>query len=231
MLKQQIIQHYLSSENIEAIIPQHHGKAFELMIKYVGMWILIRIFYSWMSNLLEQHTILWRLAILWLTSIFILFNYHFMMLYLDSIVITWQGIIIMDQVWLCDFKQTRFDRESIQTIGYHQHWIADWFLNKWDITIGIEHGTNYILPNVIQPTKRVDRLNHHKHQAIIEQARKIAIEQESIIETPQYDKFELLVEKLSDIIVDYMQQPRTSDSIIEWQLDETEDDYPTLYKS
>lgn len=231
MLKQQIIQHYLKWDTINAVIPQHHGKAFELMIKYVAMWVGVRILYWIMTNFMANDAIAWRVSVLWLTAILLMFNYYFMMLYLDSVVITPQGIIIMDQVWLLDFSQTRFDRESIQTISYHQHGLIDWFLNKWDVIIWIEHGTNYILPNVIQPTKRVDRLNHHKHEAIVEQARQIALAQESVTETPQYDKFELLVDKLSDIIVDYMQQPRSSETFIEGQVDEIEDDYPTLYKS
>jgi hypothetical protein len=87
------------------------------------------------------------------------------------------------------------------------------------------------LPNVVQPTKRVERLNHYRHESIVQRARDLAIAQEAVVDTPQYDKFELLVDKLSDIIVDYMKQPRTGDVIDGDNEPETDDDYPELYKS
>lgn len=152
-----------------------------------------------------------------------------MMLYLDSIIITDQSIVIMDQVWLLDFSQTRFDWNSIQTISYHQHGIIDWILNKWDIIIGIEHGTNYTLPNIVDPVRRVDRLNYHKHESIVHYARDIAIAQEDNVHVWQYDKFELLVDKLSDVIIDYMGQPRHTSEVIDGDELDVKDDYPELY--
>jgi hypothetical protein len=74
--------------------------------------------------------------------------------------------------------------------------------------IGIEHGTTYTLPNIVLPTKRIDRLNTYKHDAIVQRARDLAMAQEESIDSGQQDKFELLVDKLSDVIVDYMKQPR-----------------------
>ncbi len=231
MLKQHIIQHYLNTDNTVTIIPQHHGKAAWLMIKYGIMAIVVWILYSLMTNIMSYDHIAWRVAIIGLTAILLMFNYYFMMLYLDSVVVTPQGLTIMDQVWFVDFSQTNFDWESIQTISYHQHGLIDWLLNKWDIVVWIEHGTNYVLPNIVQPTKRVERLNHYKHESIVQRARDLAIAQEVVVDNPQYDKFELLVDKLSDIIVDYMKQPRTGDVIDGDSEPMTEDDYPELYKS
>lgn len=231
MLKQQIIQHYLSSDDIVAIVPQHHGKAMGLMLKYGIMAIAIRILYTLMVGFMSYDYVAGWVATIWLVAVLVMFNYYFMMLYLDSVVITDQWVIIMDQVWLLDFSQTRFDWDSIQTISYHQHGMVDWILNKWDVIVGIEHGTNYILPNVVQPTKRVDRLNTYKHQSVVQRARDIAMIQEESINPWQQDKFELLVDKLSDIIVDYMKQPRPTDIIDGDAEIEPEDDYPDLYNN
>jgi poly-D-alanine transfer protein DltD len=65
----------------------------------------------------------------------------------------------------------------------------------------------------------------------VQRARDLAMAQETVVDSPQYDKFELLVDKLSDIIVDYMKQPRNGDVIDGDSEPETEDDYPQLYKS
>ena len=231
MLKQHIIQRYLNTNDAVTIIPQHHGKALELMIKYSAMALVLWILHTLITSMMSYDYIVWWVAMIWLGIILLMFNYYFMMLYLDSVVVTPQGLTIMDQVWFLDFSQTNFDWESIQTISYHQHGLSDWLLNKWDIIIWIEHGTNYILPNVVQPTKRVERLNHYKHESIVQRARELAVSQEVMIDNPQYDKFELLVDKLSDIIVDYMKQPRNGDVIDGDSEPKAEDDYPELYKN
>ncbi len=231
MLKQHIIQHYLNTDNSVIIIPQHHGKTVWLMIKYGAMALIVWILYTLMTNIMSYDHITGWVAAIWLSAILLMFNYYFMMLYLDSVVVTPQGLTIMDQVWFLDFSQTNFDWDSIQTISYHQHGLTDWLLNKWDVVVWIEHGTNYTLPNVVQPTKRVERLNYYKHESIVQRARDLALAQEAVIDTPQYDKFELLVDKLSDIIVDYMKQPRTGDVIDGDSEPKVEDDYPELYKS
>lgn len=236
MLKQHIIKHYLSSDDIIHIMPQHHGKVLGLMFKYTTMALIVWIIHSLVVSFMSFDQIAGRVAVSGLLIIVILFNYYFMMLYLDSIVITPLGIIIMDQLWLLDFSQVRFDRESIQTISYHQHGIVDRLLNKWDITIGIEHGTDYLLPNIVNPTKRVERLNNYKHQSVVEQARQIAMVQDDYQDSWPSDKFDLLVDKLSDIIVDYMQQPRRSEDIIDGDNSQEiiptkpKDEYPGYYE-
>jgi len=48
-----------------------------------------------------------------------------------------------------------------------------------------------------------------------------------MMQTGHQDKFELLVDKLSDIIVDYMHQPRHEKAVIHHdESDEINDDYP-----
>jgi hypothetical protein len=84
---------------------------------------------------------------------------------------------------------------------------------------------------VVQPTKRVERLNHYKHESVVQRARDLAMAQEAVVDSPQHDKFELLVDKLSDIIVDYMKQPRNGDVIDGDHEPEAEDDYPQLYNN
>jgi|GEM_PF-1720041 len=98
MLKQHIIQHYLKSDDIISIVPQHHGKAMGLMLKYSAIGLGVWMLYSLMVNMMTYDHIAGRVATIALMSIFVMFNYYFMMLYLDSVIITNQGIIIMDQV-------------------------------------------------------------------------------------------------------------------------------------
>gem|GEM_PF-1883753 len=105
-------------------------------------------------------------------------------------------------------------------------------LTKGDIIVGIEHGTDYTISNVVYPSKRVDMLNRYKHESIIARAKQIALAEEKVVDSQQYDKFELLVDKLSDIIVDYMKQPRTTNAIIDGdESQDRDDDYPQLYQS
>lgn len=98
MLKQHIIKHYLDSEEIIAIVPQHHGKALGLMLKYVAFGVVLFVVYRVIGQFVSYTDLMSVITAIALAALLLMFTYHFMMIYLDSVVITNQGVTIMDQV-------------------------------------------------------------------------------------------------------------------------------------
>ncbi len=128
--------------------------------------------------------------------------YDFIDLYLDSVVLTDKGITIVKIDKWFKYKTDFFERKSIITISHTQSWFIDKLFNQWSITISLDHNSDYFIKNISKPNTQVSILNTYKFDAL---SRIKKIEEEVKQEAAnQPDKFEILVDTLSDVIGSYM---------------------------
>lgn len=203
MIKYQIIS-WKITDKVLWIIPQHVGEYFfissESLAYLFGLRVIIQLI-EWLVWTKISGIIWW---VGWII-IFGIYVYRFMQIYLDAIVLTNRWIVILDQQWIINYNQSIFERDAIQTISYSQHWIVDYILNRWDVIVGLEHWQDYIISSAYQPWKRSQRLlnYHHQYQTPLITPAMVQSAQE---ENSNPEKFDILVDTLSEIITDYMKQ-------------------------
>lgn len=128
--------------------------------------------------------------------------YDFIDLYLDSVILTDKGITIVKIDKWFKYKTDFFERKSIITISHSQSWFMEKFFNQWSITISLDHNSDYYIKNISNPSTQVSILNTYKFDAL-SRMKKIEDEAQQVIAN-QPDKFEILVDTLSEVIGSYM---------------------------
>jgi hypothetical protein len=114
-------------------------------------------------------------------------------LYLDSLVLTDQGISLFFWEGLFKYSNELLERQSIEAVYDEQDGLLDILLNKGDVKIKRAE-EEYIFDEVPAPSKV---------SALIISVKDEILSQEQEEEEPELDKFELLVEALGEIIKEY----------------------------
>jgi hypothetical protein len=95
---------------------------------------------------------------------------------------------------ITDYRTEHFNRDKIETITHHQNSRNDKLYNKGDLKVLLEHGTTYRFTNVSKPSHHsaifADRMHEYTHDDV-------SSEQSD-------EKFDILVDTLSEVIHEYM---------------------------
>lgn len=116
----------------------------------------------------------------------------FLDIYLDWVILTNNWIVIFRWDWLLKYRTESIERESLESVSMNQNGILDIMFNKWDIKINrIDH--SYIFNEVPNPSKQVKTILEKRDEMT-------SWEQE---DEDKVDKFDLLVDMLGDVLIDY----------------------------
>lgn len=201
-LKLGLVEQYVENQEILHILPHAWFPYLILTIKY-GLGIII---IGLLRSALESYMmwIQWLMAILGMI-IFVKYMYDFLNKYLDTVILTdrWITIVRIDN-WF-RYKVDFFERKNIISIGHSQSGIVDRLFDQWDIQISLDHDSDYLIENVATPGRQSSIINKYKFDTLSRQS----MELEEITQQ-QPDKFEVLVDTLSDVIESYMKnsQPK-----------------------
>ena len=173
------------------IIPQHAGEYFFICVYTALIFVWARVIIVWLSFFSIPPAIYVALGI----GVFGYSVYRFLQLYMDSIVLTPAWVHILEQQWLFDTQETVFERNAIQSISIDKEWMISHLCKIGTLNITLEHGTSYMIWGVYRPEHRSKKIMSLK---IIYEKKP-----EPIIKEPE--KFDTLVDTLSEIITDYLQ--------------------------
>ena len=134
----------------------------------------------------------WLFGIYWLV-LYLKFVIDFLDLYLDSIILTKQGVKVFFWDWLLKYSTEIIEWNSVDAVYDKQEGLLDMILNKWSINIKRIDG-EYKFEDVYKPS--------FLSSFIMEIKDKILGNNQEPEEQP-IDKFELLVEVLWEIIKEY----------------------------
>lgn len=199
--KKNILKKYLDTD-IHYIIWHDWWKYTKIIIVYT--WILVFLFlsYIWIAKISSVNILNYINIIFWViwAIIYIRFILQFMDIYLDSVVITKIGIIIFKWEWLLRYTSETIDWPSVQAVEDAQSWLLDMMLNKWDIVIK-RWVEEYRFNDISHPSKQKNDILMYKDKF----ETKPEPEKEP---EPELDKFDVLVETLGEVILDYVKKSK-----------------------
>lgn len=197
--KSKLLKRYVWDEQIYYIIHHDAWIYLWLIIKYALILAILFVSYkySW-AYLWEKFTsiavyvnwVFWIVGFLF----YILFVIRFFDYYLDSIILTDTWVILFKWDWLLKHTSESVQRNSIESVFDEQSWIFDILFKKWDLKVK-RQWENYIFRDVNNPTAQADKILRTRDKML-----------EWTMEEEQLDKFDILVETLGEVILDYVKK-------------------------
>jgi hypothetical protein len=126
----------------------------------------------------------------------------FLNYYLDGIILTNKEIIVFKWEWLLNYKTEHIALDSIEGISYTQNGLYDVFWNIWDISIRLNHGITIPFESIYKPKDQTQHLMSLKEQYIANSR----FDFDNSTDTNDQDKFNILVETLSTMILDHVKK-------------------------
>ncbi len=190
-LRQSILQKHLKDRKIYRIIWHHWLKYVNSILKNLFLLLLLYFSYTYLVLLFESFYLDLFFAVLWLLVYFV-FMISVMDIYLDSIAITDKWIVLFRRNGLLRQNTEHIQWESAQSVYDEQIWIMDIIFWKWNIKIKRQDEI-YLFDNISSPSAVTN---------YIVQIRDSINSQED--ENEDVDKFDVLVETLWEVILDYV---------------------------
>lgn len=178
-------------------IASHHVLAYFWVIT-ISLWAIIITFFSYkvISNISSDFAM--RLCGWIWVALYFYFLFHFLDVYLDSIIITDDSMIIYKWYWLFRATTDVIEFHAIESVYSDQSWFLNFIFNDWDIYIRRSIHTN-IFYNVSNPQSTVEKIN-----STIKSLSSTS-EQEEELEPDKNDDsdFGVFIEAMAEIIRDY----------------------------
>lgn len=196
--KQKVLAHYIWEEEIYHIISHDVWVYLPLVLKYS----LILVWLYWLFWLVDST---FNIEYLWWifggVGLFVYWYFviSFLDIYLDSVVLTDWWVIIFNWDWFLKQNSESVQRESIESIFDESSSLPDLILNKWDIMIKRQWEI-YRFDSTPDPRKQADVISKLKDKIL---AWKYPWEEEP---EEDLDKFDVLVETLWEVILDYVKK-------------------------
>lgn len=194
-----LLKHYLEWKKIIYVISHDFSIYLWMIIKYLIILIGLFFLYKYANGYIPWSILTWSFALIWLV-IYCFFVVAFMDFYLDSIVLTSTGLVIFLWDWFFKYEVKNLDWERLDIITGEQVGIMDMIFKKWTLFLQIEEN-RYRFKNISNPRKQAQMIIETKNSLINKE------------EHPQeLDKFDVFVETLWEVIVDYIKNNKNKPS-------------------
>ena len=195
MFRKKILAKYLGEENIVYIIAHHWWVYVKLILFYTFFLLIWFVWYRYLSYVFDWRWLSYIFWIYWIV-VYIKFVIDFMDIYLDSIVLTPQGVNIFLWEWIFKYSNEAIERNAIESVYDEQNWLLDMLLEKWNIIIK-RIDEEYRFEDVPKPAMMSNIIIEMKE-------RFTSADQGDNTQNEEKDKFELLVEVLWEVIKEYL---------------------------
>lgn len=199
-----VIRQYVSNhDEIEHVIGHDILVYIKTAIKHLAILLIMLLVYRLVRLYVDP-----ELASL-IFGVWGLMTYAFFVMrilndYFDAMLVTRNGITILTWNGFLQYKTETIYRENVQTITYEQNGLIDAAWNIWDIVIRLEHDITYPFHHVPQPKKQAAIVAAWKEKSYGPSM--IIDEDEDGMPRERDEKFDILVETLGEVIVEYMQR-------------------------
>jgi hypothetical protein len=122
--------------------------------------------------------------------------------YLDAIIVTDNWMTKFERSWLLEYKTDTFDRGRVEAVSHEQPSLLNSLLNRWNLTVMLELWSKYDFWFISNPQKKAQIILDFKNKKI----KPAPIDDQPLIN--DHDKFNILVETLWEVIVDYMKHDK-----------------------
>lgn len=192
LLKEKVISRYIWDQEILNIVWHDWYVYFKVVFKY---WLIL-LWLVFIHNVLVQYLDIIYLNFffgsIWLI-VYVFFVISFLDSYLDSIILTKNWIIIFRWEGFLRHNTESIRWEAAQSIYHEQNWIIDIIFNKWNVKIKRQDEI-YLFEDVWNPRSTTNILTSTRDRILSE------VDEEE----PDMDKFDVLVDTLWEVILDYV---------------------------
>lgn len=203
MLRKHILQKYILTHDILHVI-NHNGVVYvqDLLKAIIPLGILLFL-YIFIREYTQASYVSWIFGVLGLL-IRAKYVIDFLNRYLDSLILSESGVSIFLWQGVLHYTSEFFNREKIEMISHTQNSIWDKIFQKGDIIITLDHGITFPFEDVPFPKRNAKKMLmiKEKYRHHVQDSEDGDID-ESYTE-PSDDKFNILVEALSEVVKDYM---------------------------
>lgn len=206
MLRKRIVQKYIPDPNIIAIIGHDATRYSRLLFRnsIICGWLIVA--YSLISYL-WSHPYLSRSIAAVALVFFVKAVIDFLNLYLDGIVLTPSGISVFRREWLLQYSLENFDRPKVEMISFSQNTLTNRLFNTGDIVITLDYNISFEFESIPRPKQQTNLIMTTKYTYV-----QWWWDDDNSSETDQ-EKFDILVETLGEVIVDYMKDNKNKKNI------------------
>ncbi len=203
-MRKYVLNRYVSTSWDVKIIGHHGSIHMGIFLSSLFIIILLWVIHSILRYVIDWgnttiiNWIIWCIAAIF----YIRFIVQFLNKYLDALVISSEGISIFEWEEFLSYKLQKIDWDSIESITHLQHSLYDKILWKWTLKITIDHGVIFTFHDIYQPNRIADILREYKHNYGINSQHNNNLMEPTTNES--WEKFEILVETLGEVIKDYM---------------------------
>lgn len=126
----------------------------------------------------------------------------FLNYYLDAIILTDTEMIVFRREWILNYKTEHIALDSIEGISYSQYGLLDVLRDAGDIVVRLNHGITIPFESISDPKEQTQNLMNLKES----HAHRLANTTDAYTVDPNQDRFEILVETLSTMIIDHIKK-------------------------
>jgi hypothetical protein len=200
-LKLGLVEQYVEHQEIVHMLPHARLMYLILSLKYCAVVILISLVRSLISGSLSS--LQWLMGIVGII-IFCKYIYDYLDMYMDTVVLTNKGMTIVRIDNRFRYKVDFFERKSIMAVSHAQTGIVDRLFDNGSINISLDHDSDYQIQGIASPGKQSSIINKLKFDSLARLE-----EEQNLLKVHEPDKFEILVDTLSDVIGTYMTNKTT----------------------
>lgn len=197
MLREQIIKKYVTVNDVLYVIG-HNGSIFFRSLLRTILYLAVLYWLYFLLNRYIVRDFLPRIFALLGIGFFVRYILDFFNDYLDSLLLSKEGITLFTRDGILHYKTDFFSRETIETVSYVHNSIRDKIFSKWDIMIKLDHEIEYPFENVSRPQKQMAKILKFKEQFFGFQAAKTAE-----VEIND-EKISILAEALGEVVKEYL---------------------------
>ena len=202
-LKTFVIKQYVNHDEIDHIIGHDILLYIKTVSKHLAILTIMLLVYRLVRLYIDREmaSMIFGVAGLMTYAFFVM---RILNDYFDAMLITRTWITILTWNGFLQYKTETIYRENIQTITYEQNGLVDAAWNIGDIVIRLEHDITFPFHHVPQPKKQAAIVAAWKEKSYGPSAVEEYDEEGEPRERDE--KFDILVETLGEVIVEYMQR-------------------------
>lgn len=204
MLREQIIKKYLTVNDVLYVIGHNGSVFFRSLLRIILYMLVLYGIYFLLNTYIVWDFLPWIFALL---GVWFLIKYiiDFFNDYLDSLLLSKEGITLFTRDGILRYKTDFFSRNTIETVSYVHNSIRDKIFSKWDIMIKLEHEIEYPFENVSRPQKQMAKILKYKEQYATIQT--IKSEEIKINDA----KISILAEALGEVVKEYLDKKESEE--------------------
>lgn len=163
MLREQIIKRYVTVDKVLYVIGHNWSIFLRSLLRTLFFLLVLRGIYFVLAKYILWPLLPRAFALLGI-GFFLKFIIDFFDDYLDSLLLSKEGITLFMRDGLLRYKTDFFSWNVIETVSYVHNSVRDKIFSKGDLMIKLEHEIEYPFENVSRPQKQMAKILKYKEQ-------------------------------------------------------------------